>query len=79
VGRGVLVEDEVEQVEYAAHRNVLHVVVQDVEHLTLDLVRLVDVLLETQAVVEELGERVGTEWEKNYLEDFLKTVSERMI
>lgn len=56
----LLIENEVQQIEDSTNRDVLDIVVEHIEHILLDFVGFVDGMLEAEAVIQELGERVGT-------------------
>lgn len=57
----ILIENKIEKVEDATYRHILYIIVEDVEHLTLNIIWFLYVLLETQAVVEELRKWIGAE------------------
>ena len=57
----LLIENEVEKIEDSANRDVFNVIIEHVEHFLLDFVGFVDRVLETEAVIQELGKGVGAE------------------
>ena len=57
----LLIENEVEKIEDSANRDVFNVIIEHVEHFLLDFVGFVDRILETEAVIQELGKGVGAE------------------
>ena len=57
----LLIENEIEEIEDAANRDVLNVIIEHVEHFLLDFMGFVDRILETETVIQELGEGIGAE------------------
>ena len=57
----LLIENEIEEIEDAANRDVFNVIIEHVEHFLLDFMGFVDRILETETVIQELGEGIGAE------------------